>query len=149
VNKLVPCAWLLSGTLEIYRLYIGLRLCMHYFTMHACCLDIRTLTFRLPSFFCDIGYLPRGWWLPPWFTLRFSAWFNILLYRVIQRLIQHIFLSKMVYLDVKYMTASRNYEFLNTGTRLNANVTLYRCTILSCITILTSGLPKIIISEHM
>ena len=54
-----------------------------------------------------------------------------------------------MYLDVKYMTASRNYEFLNTGTRLNANVTLYRCTILTCITILTSGLPKIIISEHI
>jgi len=31
------------------------------------------------------------------------------------------FLSKMVYLDVKYMTASRNYEFLNTGNRLNAD----------------------------
>ena len=66
-----------------------------------------------------------------------------------QRLIQPIFLSKMVYLDVKYMTANRNFEFLNTGTRLNANGTLYRCTTLSCITILTSGLQQIIISEQV
>ena len=51
-------------------------------------------------------------------------------------------MRKMVYLDVKYMTAGRNYEFINTGTRLNADGTIYRCTILSCITILTSGLQK-------
>jgi len=45
----------------------------------------------------------------------FRVWFKIS-YRVIHRLIQHIFLSKMVYLDVKYMTENRNYEFLSTGT---------------------------------
>jgi len=50
----------------------------------------------------------------------------------------------MMYLGVKYMTANLNYEFLNTGTRLNANGTLYRCSSLSCIrpTILPSGLQK-------
>jgi len=53
-----------------------------------------------------------------------------------------------VYLDVNCMTANRNYEFLNTGTRLNAYGTFYRCTTLSCITILTSGFKKII-SEQM
>jgi len=40
----------------------------------------------------------------------------------------------MVYLDVKYMTENRNYEFLNTGIRLNAHGTLYRCSTLNCIT---------------
>jgi len=34
-------------------------------------------------------------------------------------------MSKMVYLDVEYMTANRNYEFLNTGTRLNADGKLF------------------------
>jgi len=37
-------------------------------------------------------------------------------YRVIQRLIQHCFLSKMVYLYVKYMIAARNYAIYNTST---------------------------------
>jgi len=39
------------------------------------------------------------------------------------------------------MTASRNYEFLNTGTRLNAYASLYRCTTLSCITVYIYSLP--------
>jgi len=60
--------------------------------------------------FCDIGYhrLP-----PP----RFNSWFKIS-YRVIQRLIQHICLSKILYLDVKYMIAHRRRlgaEFLEDG----------------------------------
>ena len=70
---------------------------------------------------------------------RFSVWFKIS-YRVVQRLIKHICLGKMVYLDVKYITANRNYDFLITGTRLNADGTLYRFTTLSCIAILISGL---------
>ena len=41
---------------------------------------------------------------------RFSVWFRIL-YRVIWRLIQHCLLSKVVYLNVKYVIATRNYEF--------------------------------------
>jgi len=32
-------------------------------------------------------------------------------YRVIQRLIQHCLLSKTVYMNVKYVVATRNYEF--------------------------------------
>src|SRR6218665_43887 len=56
--------------------------------------------------FCNIGYQDR--------LYRFDVWFKIS-YRVIQRLIQHIFLSKMVYLDLKYTPAIRNYEFLITG----------------------------------
>src|SRR6218665_1443374 len=32
-------------------------------------------------------------------------------YRVIQRLIQHCLLSKMVYLNAKYVIATRSYEF--------------------------------------
>src|SRR6218665_561145 len=95
------------------------------------------LTLRLPSNFL-LHRLPRGGGLPP---PRFSVWFKIS-YRVIPRLIPNIFLSKMVYLDVKYMTENRNYEFLNTVTHLNADGTLYRCTTLSCVTILTSGLQK-------
>jgi len=51
-------------------------------------------------------------WLPP---PRFSVSFKIL-YRVIQRLIQHCFLSEIVYLNVNYVIATRNYEFFNTGT---------------------------------
>ena len=50
--------------------------------------------------------------------LRFSVWFKIL-YRLIQRLIQHCFLSKMVHLNVKYVIAARNYEFVTTGTGPN------------------------------
>src|SRR6218665_2975009 len=70
------------------------------------------------AIFCDIGYQGaggyhplRGWLPPP----RFNVWFKIL-YRVIQRLIQQCFLSKLVYLNVKYAIATRNYEFFNTGT---------------------------------
>src|SRR6218665_3014787 len=43
--------------------------------------------------------------------LRFSVKFRIL-YRVIQRLIQHCLLRKMVYLNIIYVIATRNYEFL-------------------------------------
>src|SRR6218665_4030415 len=39
------------------------------------------------------------------------ASFLQLSYRVIQRLIQHCLLSKMVYLNVKYVIATRSYEF--------------------------------------
>ena len=42
--------------------------------------------------------------------LRFSVRFTIL-YRAIQRLIQHCLLSKMVYLNVKYVITTRSYEF--------------------------------------
>src|SRR6218665_2096279 len=41
-------------------------------------------------------------------------WFKIL-YRVIKSLIQHCLLSKMAYLNVKYVIATRNYDFFNTG----------------------------------
>ena len=34
-----------------------------------------------------------------------------ILYRVIQRLIQHCLLRKMVYLNIIYVIATRNYEF--------------------------------------
>src|SRR6218665_1021831 len=42
--------------------------------------------------------------------LRFSVRFKIL-YRLIQRLIQHCLLSKTVYLNLKYVIATRSYEF--------------------------------------
>jgi len=42
---------------------------------------------------------------------RFSVWFKIL-YLEKQRLIQHCLLSKMVYLNIKYDIATRNYDFL-------------------------------------
>ena len=71
-------------------------------------------------FFCNISYQGGGGYHP----FRYSVWFKIS-YCVIQGLIQHSVLSKMVYLDVNYMTANRNYEFLNTGTRLNVNGTIY------------------------
>jgi len=53
-----------------------------------------------------------------------------------------------VYLDVKYMTANRNYEFLNTGTRLNAydTLSLYNIELHYYTHFRTS---KIIISEQM
>ena len=54
----------------------------------------------------------KACWLQPF---RFRALFQIS-YCVIQRLIQHCFLSKMVYLNVKYIIASRHYDILNTGT---------------------------------
>jgi len=44
-------------------------------------------------------------------TPRFSVSFNIL-YRVIQRLIQNYLLSKMVYLDVKYIIAHEAMNLL-------------------------------------
>ena len=46
--------------------------------------------------------------------LRFRVKFKIL-YRVIQPLIQHCLLHKMVYLNIIYVTATRNYEFFTTG----------------------------------
>ena len=48
------------------------------------------------------------------FSLRFSVKFKIL-YRVIQRLIQHCLLRKMVYLNIIFVIATRNYEFFTTG----------------------------------
>src|SRR6218665_1904692 len=38
-----------------------------------------------------------------------------ILYRAIQPLIQHCFLHKMVYLNIIYVIASRNYEFFPTS----------------------------------
>src|SRR6218665_3922445 len=68
------------------------------------------LTFRLPSYFLR-HRLPRGGGYHP---LTFSVWFKIL-FSVIKRLIQHCLLSKMVYLNITYVIATRNYEFFNTG----------------------------------
>src|SRR6218665_1120065 len=42
--------------------------------------------------------------------IRFSVRFKIL-YRIIQRLIRHCLLRKMVYLNIIYVIATRNYEF--------------------------------------
>src|SRR6218665_135007 len=53
-----------------------------------------------------------GGWLPP--PLGFRVRFKIL-YRVIQPLIQHCLLHKMVYLNIIYVIATRNYEFFTTG----------------------------------
>ena len=50
------------------------------------------------------GYHPLG------FRVRFK-----ILYRVIQLLIQHCLLHKMVYLNIIYVIATRNYEFFTTG----------------------------------
>jgi len=49
----------------------------------------------------------KGGWLP----LRFSVRLKVL-YRVIQPLIPHCLLRKMVYLNTIYVIATRNYEFL-------------------------------------
>ena len=46
--------------------------------------------------------------------LRFRVRFKIL-YRVIQPLIQHCLLLKMVYLNIIYVIATRNYTFFTTG----------------------------------
>ena len=46
--------------------------------------------------------------------LRFSGGLKIL-HRVIQRSIQHCLLRKMVYLNIIYVIATRNYEFFTTG----------------------------------
>jgi len=62
---------------------------------------------KLTSIYCDTGYQGGGGYHP----LRFSVWFK-LSYRVIQRLIQHWLLSKMVYSNVKYVIATRSYGFL-------------------------------------
>jgi len=72
---------------------------------------VALLAFRLPSYFLR-HQLPRGSGYHP---VRFSVWFKIL-YSVIQRLIQHCLLSKMVYLNIKYVIAARNYELFNAGT---------------------------------
>ena len=45
---------------------------------------------------------------------RFSVRFMIL-YRVIQPLIQHCLLRKIGYLNIIYVIATRNYEFFTTG----------------------------------
>jgi len=46
--------------------------------------------------------------------LRFRVKFKILC-RIVQRLIQHCLLRKMVYLNIMYVIATRNYEFVTTG----------------------------------
>jgi len=46
--------------------------------------------------------------------LRFRVRFKIL-YRVIQRLIQHCLLRKMMYLNIRYVIATRNYDYFTTG----------------------------------
>src|SRR6218665_443412 len=50
----------------------------------------------------------KGWVIttPLGFRVRFK-----ILYRVIQPLIQHYLLHKMVYLNIIYVIATRNYEF--------------------------------------
>src|SRR6218665_3921785 len=63
------------------------------------------LTFRLPSYLLR-HLLQRGWLPPPRFIVRFK-----ILYRVMQPLIQHCLLSKMVYLNLKYVIATRSYDF--------------------------------------
>src|ERR1043165_6514662 len=70
------------------------------------------LTFRLPSFFCDIGYQGGGWLPPP---PGFRVWFHIS-YLVIHQWIQHSIMYKMVYLVVHYVNAPRNYIIFNKGT---------------------------------
>src|SRR6218665_1972447 len=47
-------------------------------------------------------------------------------YRVIHRLIQHGLLSKMVYLNAKYVIATRSYEFFKYTQNLIGNITLLR-----------------------
>jgi len=67
-----------------------------------------TLNPQATKLFCDIGY-QEGVVT----TLRrFRVWFKIL-YRVIQQLIQHCLPSKMVYLNVTYVIATRNYAFVS------------------------------------
>src|SRR6218665_365542 len=51
------------------------------------------------------------------------------LYRVIQRLIQHCLLSKMVYLNLKYVTANRSYYVFIHTQNLFGNITLSRVII--------------------
>src|SRR6218665_493585 len=48
-------------------------------------------------------------------TLRFCVRFKIVCYRVILRLNQHCLLRRMVYLNIIYVIATRNYEFVTTG----------------------------------
>ena len=60
--------------------------------------------------------------------LRFSVRFKIL-YRVIQPLIQHYLLRKMLYLNVKYVIATRSYELFIYTQNLIGNITLSRVII--------------------
>src|SRR6218665_1506724 len=76
------------------------------------------------AIYCDIGYQGGGGYHP----LRFCVKFKIL-YLVIQRLIQHCLLSKMVYLNVKYIIATRSYEFFTYTQNLIGNITLSRVII--------------------
>jgi len=66
---------------------------------------------RANKLFCDIGYQREVVSTPLDLAFGFKISF-----RVIQRLIQHWFLSKMVYLNVKYMIVTGNYDILNSGT---------------------------------
>jgi len=64
------------------------------------------INLQATKLFCGIGY-QRGdmGYVHP---LRFKAWFKIL-YRVIQRLIQNCFLSKMVYLNIALKLKTMNF----------------------------------------
>src|SRR6218665_3583578 len=56
--------------------------------------------------------------------LRFSVSIKIL-YSVIQRMIQHCLPSKMVYLNIKYVIATRNYEFIYPPIHLSIHPSIY------------------------
>src|SRR6218665_1643627 len=70
------------------------------------------------AIYCDAGY-QGGWLPPPGFRVRFK-----ILYRVIQPLIQHCLWHKMVYLNIIYVIATRNYEFFKYTQNLIGNITL-------------------------
>src|SRR6218665_3210849 len=76
------------------------------------------------AIYCDAGYQGGVVTTPPGFRVRFK-----ILYRVIHPFIQHCLLSKMVYLNAKYVIATRSYEFFKYTQNLIGNITLLRVII--------------------
>src|SRR6218665_3527201 len=88
-------------SIRYFKVYNAVRLLCNFLLM-------AVLTFRLPSYFLRHRLPRKGWVVTT--PLRFSVWYKIL-YSIIQRLIQHCLLNKIVYLNIKYVIATLNYEF--------------------------------------
>ena len=116
MNKLGPCAVGSYTALLSIVLYLSLLATAWYVSKHP---FKKTLTknragisnavnLQATKLFIVTLATKGGRWLSP---LRFSVRFKIL-YRVIYPLLHHCLLSKMAYLNVKYVIATRNYYFL-------------------------------------
>ena len=81
--------------------------CSKQFTQLSISNQTKIINLQATKLFIVTPTTKGGGYHPPRFRVRFQ-----ILYRVIQVLIQHCLLRRMVYLSIIYVIATRNYEFL-------------------------------------